>query len=97
MYNDKLIAWDVKTFDTYFAKTQNQEPESVYTKSGSDVWASVLLNKTMMENGAADFAQTLWSLWIPRCLIDQDYSKPCTYSFLCHRTLPLDDNEVTGN
>jgi hypothetical protein len=64
MYNDNLIFLDVKTYDTYFEKTQNQDPESVYAGKWN-VWASVLLNRTMMENGAADFAETLLSLWMP--------------------------------
>ena len=79
-------------------KGNAQTPETVYVATGSDLWSSVLLNRTVLGDPdlAGGFAQALYDVWIPACLIGAEQEAPCVTSFMMHRTLPLDDDDVTG-
>lgn len=94
MYPEYRLHWETVTFNTYYDKTLSQAHETVYVGGKQAVWASVLLNKTMLQERHLDIAGSLGSLWVPRCFQTGDFSTPCLTSLLSHLTLPKDDDAI---
>ena len=51
-----------------------------------------MLNSTTMLENAERVADALMKNWFQKCF----EGKICNLSYMMHRTLPLDDSEVTG-
>ena len=92
LYPDNMVSWDIKKYDTYFDKTQDQAHETVYVADRAGVWTSVLLNSTTMLENAEGVAGALMKNWFQKCF----EGEICNLSYMMHRTLPIDDSEVTG-
>ncbi len=92
---DKVTKWETVSYDTYYERTLLEPHEPIVAAHGIDVFASVMLNSTVLENQAFEFADVLMNHWFPNCLKGPEYV--CTDNILMHRTFPLDDNDNQGN
>lgn len=94
LHLENMAIWDTKIYDTYFDKTQNQLPESVYASGPNGIWTSVLLNSTVLTQNAEKLIDTLGKNWLGRCL--ENENMPCVATYMFHLTWPKDDNDITG-
>ena len=96
VHSDKIVQYEVKTFDTFYDKLVAQEPESVDSKNSMSVMPSVLLTGPATMDPS--LTEDLVDHWIPRCY-RTGLGPGCVLSYLFMHTLTGeedDDDDTTA-
>ena len=86
VHSDKIVQYEVKTYDTFYDKLVAQAPESVNSKDSMSVMPSVLLNGTATMDPS--LTKDLVDNWIPRCY-RTGFGPGCVLSYLFMHTLQV--------
>ena len=65
VHTDKIVYFDMKSFDTFYDKLLAQAPESVWTTNSVEMMPSVLLNSSATVDPS--LTEDLIDMWIPGC------------------------------
>ena len=90
VHSDKIITYDVTTYDTFYDKLVAQEPESVDSENSMSMMPSVLLNSSATMDPS--LTKDLVDNWIPRCY-RTGLGPACVLSYLFMHTLTGEEDD----
>ena len=91
VHTDKIVQYEVTTYNTFYDKLVAQAPESVDSKNSMSMMPSILLNGTAAMEPS--LSKDLVDNWIPRCY-RTGLGPACVLSYLFMHTLTGEEDDL---